>query len=98
MDIPRKGEFYAHYKAGESPKKGDDYTYEVLEVSDDYDRLLKIGEYTENDDPRIRGLLVAYTQLYKTEERPIGHISLRPLEGPKGFTTPEGDIPRFRHL
>jgi len=92
------GRFYKHYKAEESAERGDDYTYEILEVSDDYDRILSIGEYTERDDPRKRGLLVVYKQLYETKERPKGHIWLRPLEGPKGFTTSEGDKPRFTLL
>jgi len=88
MDI-KVGGFYCHYKAGENANPGDLYTYQVIEISDDYDRILKLSEYTEEDNPRGRGLLVVYEQLSLSEDCPLGKIWTRPLTGEKGFTTPE---------
>ena len=75
------GGIYAHYKAGNSPKAGNLYTYEVIAV----------GRDTETDE-----VVIVYKQLYEKDGFPVGHVWVRSRDGVKGFTTPEGDKPRFR--
>ena len=75
------GGIYAHYNADESARSGDNYTYEVIIVA----------THTETDET-----MVVYKQLYTSEESTKVRVWTRPLSGPKGFLTPEGDVPRFR--
>ena len=78
------GGIYRHYKGRELPMNDFMYSYKIIAV----------GDHTESDEK-----VVIYQQLYDKDEYFKGHTWVRPLNGEKGFLTPEKidgkDVSRF---